>query len=207
MFSKEDERDKHYENNVECETKKIFSCFHESLKCDYSNFDGACYNNPNPICIICACLLTTFIYIILLEPLILIIVCIIHSYNYNYLAAVACCISSVFILIGTSGKLLCTCLYDPCCLYLFLVLNCLISISSNIYCYLIYSDKFYDRYEPGYDIPFFMILFCNIITAIAFVIQFTMVCCNMCEIYARKRKSKDIMSERIINSSEISVED
>ena len=207
MFSKEDERDKNYENNVEYETKKIFSCFHASLKCDYSNWDAACYN-PNSTCKSCAFLLTTFIFIILFEPLILIIVCIIHSYNYNYLAAIACCISSVFILRGTNGELLCTCLYNPCCQYLFLVFNCLISISSNIYCYLIYVNNFYDRYEPGYDILFFIILFCNIITAFAFLIQFSMVCCKMYEIYEHvKRKSKDVMSERIINSSEVSVED
>ena len=153
-------------------------------------------------------LLTTFIYFILFEPLILIIVCIVHSYNYNYLVAIACFISSVFILIGTCGEILCTCLYNPCYLYLFLSLNCLISISSNIYCYLTYVNKFYDRYEPGYDILFFIILFCNIITAIAFLIQFALVCCNISELYARlKRKSKDIMSKRIINSSEVSDED
>ena len=208
MFSKEDERDTIYEKNFEIETKKIFSCFHESLKCDYSNFDAVCYH-PNSTCKSCAFLLTTFIIIILFEPLILIIVCIVHSYNFNYLAAFACCISSVFILRGTYGELLCTCLYNPCCQFLFFVLNCLISISSNIYCYLIYFNNFYDRFNPGYDILFFIILFCNIITAFVFLIQFTMICCNMCEIYSLfvKRKSKDMMSKRILNSSEDFVED
>ena len=207
MFSKEDKRDKRFESIVEYETNQIFSCFHESLKSDFSNFDPVCYH-PETSCLVCGFLLTIFIYLVLSEPLILIIVCLLHSYNYNYLAALACCVSSVFILIGTYGKILCTCLYNPCCQYLFLVFNCLISISTNIYCFYIYDYQFFNNYRPGYDILFFVLIFCNIITALAFLIQFTIVCCKMCGIYEyAKPKPKDIVSKRIINSSEVADED